>query len=168
MGPGSWGRGRGTQFLKQPLPCCTSPPAASPGCQRGLARRSGAHLHTTLSPHSSREADNTVPLPIGGLSYVQGLTKHSLIHKTVGQCLEATAQRVPDREALVVPQENIRLTFAQLKEEVRPDLEPSKWAGASPQAAMAGWAELQGRSWLGGGGWGCPRTPGDGRSRGQG
>uniref|UniRef100_A0A452UH28 Medium-chain acyl-CoA ligase ACSF2, mitochondrial n=1 Tax=Ursus maritimus TaxID=29073 RepID=A0A452UH28_URSMA len=69
-------------------------------------------------PGGSREADNTVPLPIGGLSYVQGLTKHSLIHKTVGQCLEATAQRVPDREALVVPQENIRLTFAQLKEEV--------------------------------------------------
>ncbi|XP_034497393.1 medium-chain acyl-CoA ligase ACSF2, mitochondrial isoform X3 [Ailuropoda melanoleuca] len=71
-----------------------------------------------VRPLSSREADNTVPLPIGGLSYVQGLTKHSLIHKTVGQCLEGTAQRVPDREALVVPQENIRLTFAQLKEEV--------------------------------------------------
>ncbi|XP_004395214.1 PREDICTED: acyl-CoA synthetase family member 2, mitochondrial isoform X2 [Odobenus rosmarus divergens] len=71
-----------------------------------------------VRPLSSREADNTIPLPIGGLSYVQGLTKPSLIHETVGRCLEATAQRVPDREALVVPQENIRLTFAQLKEEV--------------------------------------------------
>ncbi|XP_034882754.1 medium-chain acyl-CoA ligase ACSF2, mitochondrial isoform X4 [Mirounga leonina] len=67
---------------------------------------------------NSRAADNTIPLPIGGLSYVQGLTKRGLIHETVGQCLEATAKRVPDREALVVPQENIRLTFAQLKEEV--------------------------------------------------
>ncbi|XP_021560206.1 medium-chain acyl-CoA ligase ACSF2, mitochondrial isoform X2 [Neomonachus schauinslandi] len=71
-----------------------------------------------VRPLSSRAADNTIPLPIGGLSYVQGLTKRGLIHETVGQCLEATAKRVPDREALVVPQESIRLTFAQLKEEV--------------------------------------------------
>ncbi|XP_035932141.1 medium-chain acyl-CoA ligase ACSF2, mitochondrial isoform X1 [Halichoerus grypus] len=71
-----------------------------------------------VRPLSSREADNTIPLPIGGLSYIQGLTKRSLIHETVGRCLEATAKRVPDREALVIPQENIRLTFAQLKEEV--------------------------------------------------
>ncbi|VFV29314.1 acyl-synthetase family member [Lynx pardinus] len=66
----------------------------------------------------SAGADRTVPLPVGGLSYIQGLTRQRLINKTVGQCLEAIAQRVPDREALVVPQENIRLTFAQLKEEV--------------------------------------------------
>ncbi|KAF0875168.1 ACSF2 synthetase, partial [Crocuta crocuta] len=63
-------------------------------------------------------ADRTIPLPVGGLSYIQGLTRQRLINKTVGQCLEAIAQRVPDREALVVPQENVRLTFAQLKEEV--------------------------------------------------
>ncbi|GAB5580906.1 medium-chain acyl-CoA ligase ACSF2 [Prionailurus iriomotensis] len=66
----------------------------------------------------SAGADRTVPLPVGGLSYIQGLTRQRLINKTVGQCLEAIARRVPDREALVVPQENIRLTFAQLKEEV--------------------------------------------------
>ena len=62
----------------------------------------------------------------------------------MGQCLEAIAQRVPDREALVVPQENIRLTFAQLKEEVRPDLEPSKSAGASPPGCT-GWVEPSGQ-----------------------
>ncbi|XP_060059686.1 medium-chain acyl-CoA ligase ACSF2, mitochondrial isoform X2 [Erinaceus europaeus] len=56
--------------------------------------------------------------PVEGLSYIQGPTRCRLVNKTVGQCLEATAQRVPDREALVVPQENIRLTFSQLKEEV--------------------------------------------------
>ncbi|XP_002719337.1 medium-chain acyl-CoA ligase ACSF2, mitochondrial [Oryctolagus cuniculus] len=67
---------------------------------------------------SSAEVDRTVPLPIGGLSYVQGHTKFRLINKTVGQCLDLTAQRVPDQEALVVLHENIRLTFAQLKEEV--------------------------------------------------
>lgn len=78
-----------------------------------------------------------VPLPVGGLSYVQGCTKNHLLSKTVGRCLEATAQRVPEREALVDLHENVRLTFAQLKEEVGPDLETSKWAGASSQAALA-------------------------------
>lgn len=84
--------------------------------------------------------DCTATLPIGGLSHVQGHSTLHLINKTVGQCLNATAQRVPDREALVVHHENIRLTFAQLKEEVGPDFEPSKWAGAGPQAALAGWS----------------------------
>ncbi|XP_032471566.1 medium-chain acyl-CoA ligase ACSF2, mitochondrial isoform X2 [Phocoena sinus] len=71
-----------------------------------------------VRPLSSGEMDRTATLPIGGLSYVQGHTTLHLINKTVGQCLDATAQRVPDREALVVHHENIRLTFAQLKEEV--------------------------------------------------
>ncbi|XP_039083886.1 medium-chain acyl-CoA ligase ACSF2, mitochondrial [Hyaena hyaena] len=71
-----------------------------------------------VRPLSSGDADRTIPLPVGGLSYIQGLTRQRLINKTVGQCLEAIAQRVPDREALVIPQENVRLTFAQLKEEV--------------------------------------------------
>lgn len=58
----------------------------------------------------------------------------------MGQCLDAAAQRFPDREALVVLHENIRLNFAQLKEEVGPDLDPSRWAGACPPAALAGWS----------------------------
>lgn len=62
--------------------------------------------------------DRTATLPIGGLSYVQGYTKFRLINKTVGRCLDAAAQKFPDREALIVVHENIRLTFAQLKEEV--------------------------------------------------
>ncbi|GAB1296683.1 Medium-chain acyl-CoA ligase ACSF2, mitochondrial [Apodemus speciosus] len=60
----------------------------------------------------------TNPLPIGGLSYIQGHTDSHLVNTTVGECLDATAQRFPDREALVVLHENIRLNFAQLKEEV--------------------------------------------------
>ncbi|PNJ66126.1 ACSF2 isoform 6 [Pongo abelii] len=67
---------------------------------------------------SSREVDRMVSLPIGGLSYVQGCTKKHLNSKTVGQCLDTTAQRVPEREALVVLHEDVRLTFGQLKEEV--------------------------------------------------
>uniref|UniRef100_A0A8C5W9I8 Medium-chain acyl-CoA ligase ACSF2, mitochondrial n=1 Tax=Microcebus murinus TaxID=30608 RepID=A0A8C5W9I8_MICMU len=80
------------------------------GRQRGASHSS--------SPCSSREADRTSPLPIGGLSYIQGRTRIRLVSKTVGRCLDATAQRIPDQEALVVLHENIRLTFAQLKEEV--------------------------------------------------
>uniref|UniRef100_A0A2K6M409 Medium-chain acyl-CoA ligase ACSF2, mitochondrial n=1 Tax=Rhinopithecus bieti TaxID=61621 RepID=A0A2K6M409_RHIBE len=73
---------------------------------------------TASAAAHSREVDHMAPLPAGGLSYVQGCTKNHLISKTVGRCLEATAQRVPEREALVVLHENVRLTFAQLKEEV--------------------------------------------------
>lgn len=92
-----------------------------PCCQGGLAWCSGAH---GASPPSSGEEEHVASLPVGGLSYIQGYTKFRLINKTVGHCLDATAQKFPDREALVVLHENIRLTFAQFKEEVGPDLEP--------------------------------------------
>lgn len=75
-------------------------------------------------PHSTTPDDHSSTLPIGGLSFVQGRTKLRLLNKTVGRCLEDVAQKYPDREALVVPLENVRLTFAQLKEEVGPDLNP--------------------------------------------
>lgn len=71
-----------------------------------------------VRPLSSGELDHTATLPIGGLSYVRGCTESHLNTKTVGQCLAATAQRLPNQEALVVLHEDIRLTFAQLKEEV--------------------------------------------------
>ncbi|XP_054441369.1 medium-chain acyl-CoA ligase ACSF2, mitochondrial [Pteronotus mesoamericanus] len=71
-----------------------------------------------VRPFSSGEGDHTATLPIGGLSYVRGCTAFPLLLETVGQCLDATAQRFPDREALVVLHENVRMTFAQLKEEV--------------------------------------------------
>ncbi|XP_036912728.1 medium-chain acyl-CoA ligase ACSF2, mitochondrial [Sturnira hondurensis] len=71
-----------------------------------------------VRPLSSGEVDPTDILPIGGLSYIRGCTKPQLINKTVGQCLADTAQRFPNLEALVVLHEDIRLTFAQLKEEV--------------------------------------------------
>ncbi|XP_045840780.1 medium-chain acyl-CoA ligase ACSF2, mitochondrial isoform X1 [Meles meles] len=93
----------------------------SPGVlgTRSILARGGQEARLqAVRPLSSRETDVTVPLPIGGFSYIQGFTSDSLLHKTVGQCLEAIAQRFPDREALVVSQENIRMTFAQLKEEV--------------------------------------------------
>ncbi|EHB16492.1 Acyl-CoA synthetase family member 2, mitochondrial [Heterocephalus glaber] len=66
----------------------------------------------------SAETEYHSPSPIGGLSYVQGHTRVPLINHTVGQCLDATAQRFPNREALVILHEDIRMTFAQLKDQV--------------------------------------------------
>ncbi|XP_059937373.1 medium-chain acyl-CoA ligase ACSF2, mitochondrial isoform X1 [Mesoplodon densirostris] len=99
-----------------------APRLQAPGTEWKLGSRLGKRTFSLIndrkSASSSGEMDRTATLPIGGLSYVQGHTTLHLINKTVGQCLDATAQRVPDREALVVHHENIRLTFAQLKEEV--------------------------------------------------
>ncbi|KAM5150223.1 medium-chain acyl-CoA ligase ACSF2, mitochondrial isoform 2-T2 [Callospermophilus lateralis] len=81
---------------------------------RGWQEEKSQHVR----PLSSQELERPAPLPVGGFSYLQGHTSFPLINKTVGQCLDATAQRFPDREALVVLHEDIRLNFAQLKEEV--------------------------------------------------
>lgn len=89
-----------------------------------------------LSLHSSGMVNSTNPLPIGGLSYIQGHTDSHLVNTTVGDCLEATAQRFPNREALVILHENIRMNFAQLKEEVGTDLEPSKSSRWSLDAVL--------------------------------
>lgn len=70
----------------------------------------------------------------------------------MGQCLEATVQRVPDKEALVVYQENIRLTFAQLKEEVGPGLNPKGgqvlggggWWNCRDSSRLWGWEGVTG------------------------
>uniref|UniRef100_A0A8D2PQ96 Medium-chain acyl-CoA ligase ACSF2, mitochondrial n=1 Tax=Zosterops lateralis melanops TaxID=1220523 RepID=A0A8D2PQ96_ZOSLA len=51
-------------------------------------------------------------------SYIQGPTDTPLLDKTVGQCLEETVGRFPDREALVFCRDGVRKTFAQFKEEV--------------------------------------------------
>uniref|UniRef100_A0A480N5L4 Medium-chain acyl-CoA ligase ACSF2, mitochondrial n=1 Tax=Sus scrofa TaxID=9823 RepID=A0A480N5L4_PIG len=88
------------------------------GARGGLSRVWQEARLWGVRPLSSGEVDHTAPLPIGGLSYIQGNTKLRLINKTVGWCLDATAQKIPDKEALVVFHENIRLTFAQLKEQV--------------------------------------------------
>ncbi|NXM72378.1 ACSF2 synthetase, partial [Serilophus lunatus] len=51
-------------------------------------------------------------------SYIQGPLDIPLLDKTVGQCLERTVERFPDREALVFCRDGVRRTFAQFKEEV--------------------------------------------------
>ncbi|NXR11926.1 ACSF2 synthetase, partial [Semnornis frantzii] len=51
-------------------------------------------------------------------SYVQGASNIPFLSKTVGQCLDETADRFPDRDALVFCQDRVWKTFAQFKEEV--------------------------------------------------
>jgi fatty-acyl-CoA synthase len=48
------------------------------------------------------------------LSYARGATEPPLIERTIGQTLADAAARWPDREALVVPYQNVRWTWAQL------------------------------------------------------
>ncbi|XP_034645777.1 medium-chain acyl-CoA ligase ACSF2, mitochondrial [Trachemys scripta elegans] len=62
---------------------------------------------------------NVAPVtPIATNSYIQGPTAIPLLTKTVGQCLEETAHRFPDREALVFCRDGVRKTFAQFIQEV--------------------------------------------------
>uniref|UniRef100_A0A8C9G6Q7 Medium-chain acyl-CoA ligase ACSF2, mitochondrial n=1 Tax=Pavo cristatus TaxID=9049 RepID=A0A8C9G6Q7_PAVCR len=51
-------------------------------------------------------------------SYIQGTLDIPLINKTVGQCLDETAERFPHRDAFVFHRDGVRKTFAQFKEEV--------------------------------------------------
>ncbi|XP_038228162.1 medium-chain acyl-CoA ligase ACSF2, mitochondrial [Dermochelys coriacea] len=73
---------------------------------RGAQRVSALHI-------------DTAPVtPIATNSYIQGATAIPLLTKTVGQCLEETAHRFPDREALVFCRDGVRKTFAQFIQEV--------------------------------------------------
>ncbi|KAM8797026.1 medium-chain acyl-CoA ligase ACSF2, mitochondrial [Eudromia elegans] len=70
--------------------------------------RHGSALHTRISSTAHRVTS----------SYVQGTLDIPLLNKTVGQCLDETVQRFPDRDALVFCRDGVRKTFAQFKEEV--------------------------------------------------
>ena len=51
-------------------------------------------------------------------SYCQGLSSKRFIGETIGQKLDLTVDRFPDREAYVFCQDNKRATFAKFQEEV--------------------------------------------------
>ncbi|XP_054249636.1 medium-chain acyl-CoA ligase ACSF2, mitochondrial isoform X2 [Indicator indicator] len=73
-----------------------------------LRRTSGRVLHTEMPSASPRVTS----------SCVQGASDIPLLTKTVGQCLDETAERSPNRNALVFCQDQVWKTFAQFKEEV--------------------------------------------------
>ncbi len=52
------------------------------------------------------------------LSYVHGASESPLIGASIGNVLDSTAARWPDRDALIVPYQNIRWSYAELKQRV--------------------------------------------------
>ncbi len=52
-------------------------------------------------------------------SYSQGISSTPLLGETIGENLARAAARFPDREALVVRSQGVRLTYRELEEEVR-------------------------------------------------
>ncbi|XP_043940913.1 medium-chain acyl-CoA ligase ACSF2, mitochondrial-like [Protopterus annectens] len=52
------------------------------------------------------------------ISYVHGLSNIPLTPMTMGQCLEESTNKFPDREAVIFVREGIRKTFAQLNHDV--------------------------------------------------
>jgi len=61
-------------------------------------------------------AENKATLTV--LSYVHGASESPLIGASIGNVFDNTAARWPDRDALVVPYQNIRWSYAELKQRV--------------------------------------------------
>ena len=57
-------------------------------------------------------------MPLSTRSYAHGSSATPLISDTIGEALDKAAERWPDREAVVVRDQGIRLTFAELRREV--------------------------------------------------
>ena len=49
-----------------------------------------------------------------GLSYVSGTSDTPLLFLTVGQVMEQAVAQWGEREALVIPHQNVRLSYAEL------------------------------------------------------
>lgn len=57
-------------------------------------------------------------MTIRALSYTHGISTTPLLNDTLGGILDKAAERWPDREAVIVRDQNVRMTFAQLRDEV--------------------------------------------------
>src|SRR3954452_8689372 len=56
--------------------------------------------------------------PTMARSYAHGASQTPLLGETIGESLERTVARFPEREALVVRHQGVRLTYAELNEQV--------------------------------------------------
>uniref|UniRef100_A0A665U409 Medium-chain acyl-CoA ligase ACSF2, mitochondrial n=1 Tax=Echeneis naucrates TaxID=173247 RepID=A0A665U409_ECHNA len=66
----------------------------------------------------SLHVDSPPQKPSLTTSYVHGTSSFSLLPMTVGQSLDTTVQRFPDREAMIFLEDGIRKTFAQFQQDV--------------------------------------------------
>ncbi|KAI4889991.1 hypothetical protein NFI96_013252 [Prochilodus magdalenae] len=69
-------------------------------------------------PNCAIHVDTPPSVPTLTTSYAHGVSSISLQSLTVGKTLQATAERYPDREAVVFLQSGIRKTFAQFQHDV--------------------------------------------------
>ncbi|XP_017579812.1 medium-chain acyl-CoA ligase ACSF2, mitochondrial isoform X1 [Pygocentrus nattereri] len=69
-------------------------------------------------PNRAIHADSPPNVPTLTTSYAHGVSSFSLQSLTVGKALQVTAERWPDREAVVFVQSGIRKTFAQFQHDV--------------------------------------------------
>ncbi|HET9602320.1 MAG TPA: AMP-binding protein [Acidimicrobiales bacterium] len=74
------------------------------------------------------------------LSYSNGTSEVPLIGQTIGENLARTAARVPDHEALVVPFQQVRLTYAQLDAAVDELARALMAAGIEPGDRVGIWS----------------------------
>src|SRR6059058_1302708 len=74
------------------------------------------------------------------LSYAHGASSTPLLGETIGANLERTVARVPDAEALVSRHQGIRLTYAQLNEEVDRVARALLAAGLAPGDRLGIWS----------------------------
>ncbi|XP_030629452.1 medium-chain acyl-CoA ligase ACSF2, mitochondrial [Chanos chanos] len=82
-----------------------------------LQRNCGKPL-VFVQPSCAIHVDSPPTVPSLTISYAHGTSSISMLPLTVGQSLQNTAERWPDREALVFPQDGIRKTFSQFQVDV--------------------------------------------------
>uniref|UniRef100_A0A8C4XHL2 Medium-chain acyl-CoA ligase ACSF2, mitochondrial n=1 Tax=Erpetoichthys calabaricus TaxID=27687 RepID=A0A8C4XHL2_ERPCA len=86
--------------------------------RRGRPAALGKLPLSALHTSSVRGADRLPVKPVNSCSYIHGTADVPLLPKTVGQCLDETTERIPDREALVFLKDGIRKTFSQFRQDV--------------------------------------------------
>ena len=74
------------------------------------------------------------------LSYVHGASTEPLMGQTVGACFDATAERWPEREALIVAHQDVRWTYAELRRRVDAFALGLLSLGLPPGARVGIWA----------------------------
>src|SRR5437773_6744420 len=78
------------------------------------------------------------------LSYAHGASTTPLLGETIGANLERTVARVPDAEALVSRHQGIRLTYAELDEQVDRAARALLAAGLAPGDRLGIWSPNRG------------------------
>lgn len=73
--------------------------------------------------------DSPPTVPALTTSYVRGTSSTPLVLHTVGEVLQRTVERFPEREALVFVEQGIRKTFAQFQQDVSLFIKVSTLAG---------------------------------------